>query len=1012
MKFTTYFLKHPIIAIILNGLIILAGFLCFQTLPVREYPEIIFPVITVNTSYPNASPELVESVITNPLEDALAGIEGLDNMTSRSKSGMSRITLSFRSGTSMDKAVNATQEAVSQARAFLPSKAKAPQVERQKPSDGLPFLGIALESTSLDFGSLTHYAHLHLKNSFRSLPGIASVDVWGQPITYDIALDPKKLYAFGVNADEVADAIGQSRLSLPAGNFQNKIPATIEIELKTPADYENLIVKTVNKHPILLKDLARIKMTTDNSQFLVRVNGHAGVVLSINRTADANPLKVSEEVHKVLAKVQQTLPPTMKAKIIVDQSDFIAASLHNIKSSIMESILLVLAIVFIFLRNFKATLIPLVTIPISLIGSLIFLKITGSSVNQLTLLAMVLAVGLVVDDAIVVLENIWRHIEEGLSPMEAAKKGARQIGFAIIAMTLTLASVYAPLAFINGMLGQLFSEFALALAGSVLISGLVALTLSPLMCASLLRADNKQLLPSLDHAMASLSRSYYLRLSSILPRKKMILMTLLSCLGLCLLFYKILPNETAPKEDRGMVGIFSPFLAGENLESIDGKIHQIEQAIQSVPEASNQLTFAGNWGASIVLPLKPHQERRRKAEEIVADLTPKMSKLPSTDAWVWSWDSALPGVDNAGTGAELDLVISSPDDYRDLFKETEGLKNYLVSSKTFPSTRYDLRLDSLGYSIDLNKNTLAKLNLNPNQLARTIEIFFSGDKTLSFQKDSVVYNVNLHGKQMPWSLDELYLTTPDRHRVSLGALATMHKAAQPAVLDHVNQMRSTVIHSQLPAHTPLKDGMNQLWQLANDKLPSHYQVSWTGAAKTFQETSHTMLVLFILALLFIYAILAAQFENFLYPLLILFTVPLACTGALFFMYLFGQSLNIYTQIGLITLIGLISKHGILMVEFANQLRQQGQPLKEAIQQACALRLRPILMTTSAMIFGAIPLILSHSAGAEARRAIGYVLLGGLSLGTLFTLFILPAVYYLILKPGTVSSNTQGRSAKP
>lgn len=997
MKLIHYFLKHPVITLILNGMIILLGMLCFHSLPIREYPDISFPIITINTQYPSASPQLIESAVTNILEDQLAGVEGLELMTSRSNNGSSHITLLFRGGTSMDKALNATQEAVGLARSKLPPEIKSPRIERQKQSDGLPFIGLAIESPSLDFAELTHYAQLSLKNSFRSLKGVSSVVVWGQPYTYDISLDAKKLYTFGINADEVAKAIAYNRLSFPAGNYQDKTPTTLDFDLKTTDDYQNLLIKTVNQHPVLLKSLAKVQLKSDTNQFQIKVNGHPGLLLAINRANDANPLEVSQAVRKELKILQKTLPTDMKINIMIDQSEFIRASLKNIQSSIIESILLVLIIVFLFLRNIRAIIIPLVTIPISLLGSLLFLKLAGYSINQMSLLAMVLAVGLVVDDAIIVLENIWRYIEDGFSPMQAALKGGKQISFAIVAMTLTLASVYAPLAFIDGLLGQLFIEFAVTLAGSVFISGIVALTLSPLMCATFLNKNTKHFWPSIDTLLNKLTQRYFTRLSATLYQQKLTLVMVFLSMGLSLFLYKLLPSETSPKEDRGLVGVFAGLSPGENINNMAGKIKKIEQSIGQVDEAKNKLTLAGSWGCNVILPLKPHANRERSAEKIVAALKPKTAQLPSMDTFVWSWDTGLPGTDDARSGSELELVISSAEDYRQLFQNTEQLKKAVEQNKLYESARHDLHLDTIGYSIEVNKHALAQLELTADQVAKTIAIFFSGDKSMTFEKDNVEYNLTLQGMQKPWTLDELYLTTPTGKRVSLGAIATMKRKAQPATLDHVNQMRSATLHVQLSANQSLKKGMDNLWQLAKEQLPVNYKLSWSGAAKTYNESSHTMLFVFALSVVFIYAILAAQFEHFIYPFIILFTVPLACSGALLFAYFFDQTLNIFTQVGLITLVGLITKHGILIVEFANQLQQEGLPLLEAVKKSCTLRLRPILMTTAAMVFGVIPLVLSHDAGAESRRAIGIILIGGLGIGTFFTLFVLPTVYYMSAK---------------
>lgn len=996
MKLTSYFIQHPVIAVIVNAMIVILGILCLNNLSVREYPNITFPTIMVNAFYPNASPSLVETSVTNILEDKLAGIEGLETITSQSLAGNAQITLLFRAGTSMDRALNATQDAVSTVKALLPVDVKSPSVERLSKTSGLPFIGISLESNSRGFGELTHFANLNLKNVFRSIQGVASVEVWGQPYTYTIYLEPDKLFSFGVNVDEVVEALAKNHISLPAGNFRNKIPTTLNATLKTKEDYENLLIKANDRHPIFLKSIGRVVLETDSSQMRVRVNGHSGLVLSINRASDANPIEVSKSVREAVRTLQQGLPADLKLKVIIDQSDFINASIKNIKSAIAEAILLVLLIVFLFLRNVSATIIPLITIPISLLGSLLFLKILGFSINLMTLLAMVLAVGLVVDDAIIVLENIWRHIEQGLSPLNAAIKGAREIGFAIIAMTLTLASVYLPFAFMPGMLGQFFIEFAVALAGSVIISGIVALTLSPLMCAYFLQSNTKHWWPQVDNFLEKLAHFYAKSLRFIFNHQKITFLVALISIAASIGLYQLLEHETAPKEDRGLIGVYVPAVAGEDITMLDNKMAGIEKATNSIPESTNRLTFMGSWGATVILPLKPHDERVRRASQIVDALKPKFSHYPSMDPQVWSWDTGLPGIDNAGSGSELALVISSTDSFKKLFEQAEKLKAALDKSKQFESTRFDLRLDSMGYSIGIDSNEMAKLGITPQQVAKTIEVFFSGDRSQPFEKNGVVYYLTIKGSTSPWTLNELYVTTKNGKRVSLGAIATMKTKAQPATLDHFQQMRATTLYVQLHKGDSMAKGIDSVWKIAKDEVPNRYKLTWTGAAKAYHESSTAMLFLLLVSLVFIYAILSMQFENFIDPFIILFTVPLACSGALLCAYQFGQSLNIYTQVGLITLIALISKHGILIVEFANRLQGEGASLSDAIQTAAVMRLRPILMTTGAMVFGTIPLVLSQAAGAESRHAIGVVLIGGLGLGTLFTLFVLPAVYNIVL----------------
>lgn len=999
MKITDFFIKHPVIALIFNAMIILLGYLSFTTLSVREYPDVDFPRIEVKTYYPNASPEVVESAVTNPLEDQLAGIEGIDSITSSSKHGSSTIWLTFKNSTSINEALISIREAIGQTR--LPKDVKAPLIQRKGNSGGLPFIVISLEAANMDFGALTHYANLNLKNTFRGIKGIASVEVWGQPYTYNIVLDSHKMFSFGVNADDVYNALTRANLSLPAGKFQNEISVTLNSELKSVKNYENLVVKekgasneAIQYPAVLLKQVADIKLETDSKRFRVRINGKPGLTLSIYKATDANPLEVSTAIHKQVEQLDKTLPHGIKIHIVADQADFVRHALKNVKSSIIEALFFVLIIVFLFLRNIHATLIPLVTIPISLLGSLLFLKLFGFSLNIMTLLAMVLAIGLVVDDAIVILENIQRHIEKGLSPLDAALIGSKEIGFAIIAMTLTLTSVYAPFAFVNGPVGDLFIEFAVALAGSVLISGIVALTLSPLMCAKSLKHNEKPLWPKIDIFLVSITQRYQTLLSHIITYKKTCVGIFIASLCGIFLLTKAIPNEIAPKEDRNLIGVFMPPIPGKNIDTMDQKISLIEARVKSLPEVEQCIVFIGEWGANIMLPLKSQSYRNRSAQQIVEAIRPSINQLPSVDAYPWSHDSGLPGVGDANRDGNLSLAISSTESYQSLFKIIENVRRALEEEPLFQNVRHNLKLDTPNYRVDIDTNEMSHLKITAQQIAKTIEVFFSGDQSLTFSKDGILYMLTLKSKHLPWGLNELYVINPFGKRISLGAIAKMIPTANPDSLYHYNQMRSVIISADLPKNIPLGNAIAPFYKQVNDHLPPEYKKNWLGKVKTFNESKNTMTTLFLLAIIFIYAILAVQFENFIDPFIILLTVPLACLGALFFVKLTGGSLNIYTQIGLITLIGLITKHGILIVEFTNQLKSK-MNLIDAVIQASSLRLRPILMTTGAMIFGTLPLILSSDAGHEAQRAIGIVLLGGLLLGTSFTLFVLPTVCYAI-----------------
>lgn len=607
MNLTTYFIKHPVSAFILNAFIFIIGALSFFSIPLREYPDVQLVTLTVSSHYPNASSELIESSVTNILEDELSGIQGIDVLTSYSKDGVSFVELTFQSGTEINQALMDVQGALGRVRGMLPKEVKEPMIERKGKSDGMPFIVISLASSAMDFGALTHYAELNLKNAFRSLKGVSSALIWGQPYTYKIVLDPRKMYDFGVNADEVFKALERSNLSVAAGKFQNKIPTTLNVNLSSVEDYENLLVKEQTEEmsdpktpPIFLKSIAHISLETDNSIVRVRINGEPGLVLAIARTSDSNPLEVSRLVEEKVKDLEQTLPKGVKIKIVEDQAEFIRASLDNIQSALLEACFFVLGIVFLFLGNIRSTFIPLITIPISLVGGLIFLKMFGFSLNIMTLLAMVLAVGLVVDDAIIVLENITRHLESGLSALEATFKGSKEIGFSIVAMTLTLTSVYAPIAFIQGTIGQLFIEFSVALAGAVLISGVVALTLSPVMCSKILKNHSQHIWPSMEKKLVFLSLSYGRSLTYVLNHRLLMMVVSVFALGMSVLLFKMIPQEVVPKEDRCFIGAFIPPISGKDLDAIEQKLKEVEKIFKEIPEARENLVFIGSWGGEFL----------------------------------------------------------------------------------------------------------------------------------------------------------------------------------------------------------------------------------------------------------------------------------------------------------------------------------------------------------------------------------------------------------------------------
>jgi multidrug efflux pump len=993
MKFTEYFIRHRVSSIILNFMILIIGLLCLRNISVREYPDVQIPALSVHTNYPSASAQIVESAITTPIEDAISGISGIKFIKSESEQGSSHISIVFEDGTNIDKAMIELQNSINTVQSRLPKDSKIPEIQKGAGNGAFPFFAISITSSELDFAELDHYATRYIKDNFRSINGVASADVWGSAYTMRITIDPKKLDTYGINVSDIITVLRKYNVSLPIGKFRNDIPTTLNLELSDAEAFSNTPLKVQNGRVIYLKDVADTTLSADASIFRVHINGTPGIAISINKNSDANPIEVVKEVRKEMDNLRSTLPNHIKMSVSIDASQFISSSLNNIYKSIFEAILLVLIIVYIFLRNIRATIIPLIAIPFSLIGTIAIMQAFGMSINTLTLLAMVMAIGLVVDDAIIMLENITRHLEEGLKPLDAAIKGASEIGFAIVAMTLTLASVYAPILFIHGLIADLFIEFAVALAGSVLISGIVALTLSPMMCAQILKLSHSASESSMHNFLIKLDRLYENTLTNIINKPKLIIGIIIGSIVASLIFVKLMPHEIVPKEDRGMVGIYIPPIPGSSIDIMESYANDMEKIVAKIPEGQEILSFMGPWGSSTCLGLKEFKDRNRHQETIVSEINSVVSKLPSIDAYTFSWNSGLPGMDNFMGGLDLTLVVSTVGDYTELSKYTETMVKKMNALGKFMYVMHDVKFDTEGFDLILDRDKMANLNIEASTISDSISTFFSGNKNLSFKKDDIIYNVTIDSATSPWSLDEIYITTSSGMHISIGSFAKLNQTVSMAKLPHYNQMRAASITGSVLPFASLDELMPIVMALANEVFPDSFKKEWSGAAQASTEAAGTVMMMFIMAIIFIYSILAVQFDNFLDPFIIMFTVPLACSGALFAAWFFGQSVNIYTQIGIITLIGLITKHGILIVEFANKLLERGElSIEKAIMHAATIRLRPILMTTSAMILGSMPLVFSSGAGFESRKTIGIVLLGGLAIGTFFTLFVLPKIY--------------------
>lgn len=992
MSFTDYFIKKPVLAIVINLLILVSGFLSMSSLSLREYPKVSSPVFTINVTYSNASADVMESEVANPLEDALGGVEGVEEIRSSSGYGWTNITLRFKAGTDLSKAQSGIRDSLAMSRDYLPKDVNEPIV-RQADNDSDPFMYLAMTSDQASFAELTHMANLYLKNPLKTIAGVSKIEVMGQPYEMKIRLDPDKMLTHGLDAYMVYEILQNYNATLPGGQYQEAIPITIDMSSSDVKDFEKIPVLHHGKSIVLLKDIADIKLETSTKN-IVRLNGKPAVLLGVQKTSDGNPLDISKAVYEQLPSFEKSLPSHVKLKVEFDKTRFIKGSLKAVQWSIAEAIVLVMLIVFLFLRNLRSIMIPVVAIPLSLIGVMTIMAIAGLSINTITLLAMVLAVGLVVDDAIVVLENIHRHIEEGMTPRDAALQGAREIGFAIIAMTLTLASVYAPIAFIQDAIGQVFYEFALTLAGSVIISGVVALTFSPLMCSVLLKPHEKHYLPSLDIWLNKLDGGYQKLLATVFRWPKALMVLLLAVMLGCVGLYGMVPQALTPIEDRGLIGAYIPPVSNMPQAELDGYVRKVEASIAGIPEVPGYLTFSGTWGAQVLSAVRPWDERKRSSAELVEVLRERVSHVPSLAIWPWSWDSGIPGVEQVSDrGGGLVVVLQTTGGYKYLNGFAEKLNGIFNSDPAFfLNAHHDLKLSSAGFNAKINRRNLALSGISPRHASIGLMIMMDENAGLEFRKDGVRYTLALSGQDKPFYLEEIFAINGDKKLVPYSDFMTLVPDVMPKSLNHYNQLRSATLNVSLAPGIGMEQGMKEIEKRLLEILPNDVRFEFGGEAKKLQESSSMMLMLILIAMFFIFCIMAIQFESFVDPLIIMFTVPLAGFGALGLVWLTGGSLDIYTQVGLVTLIGLISKHGILIVEFANQQRAKGVALKEAVSKAAQLRLRPILMTTGAMVFGALPLILSSGAGAETRRAIGIVLVGGLSVGTVLTLFVIPVIY--------------------
>jgi hydrophobe/amphiphile efflux-1 (HAE1) family protein len=1004
MKFTDLFIKRPVLSIVVSLIIFLVGLRAFVDLNVRQYPLIQPSVISVTTAYPGASASLMEGFVSTPIEGALAGAEGIDFITSTNTEGISVVTAYFKLGQDINKALTETSNMVASTRDTLPPEVRPSVIAKSDPN-AHPILYISFSSKTMPEVEVGDYLTRVVKPQFATLPGVGKVDVYVAPYAMRLWLDPKRMAARAVTADDIQAALKSNNVQSAAGRVAGQwqeFDVNVSTDLRTAEQFNNLILKNHDNYLVRLKDVGHAALGSEEERVTLFLKGVPAVVVAITPQSTANPIEISQHVRALLPHLQETLPSDLHAKIDWDSSKFISQSVREVYKTIIEATIFVIIVIFLFLGSMRSVIIPVVTIPLSLIGVCTVMMALGYTLNTMTLLAAVLAIGLVVDDAIVVLENIHRHIEEGLSPVEAALVGAREIGFAVIAMTATLAAVYAPVGFMTGLTGGLFREFAFTLAACVVISGILALTLSPMMCSKLLRHEEKKgLSQRIDEIFNRLMRRYHSVLTSALDNKKRVLIVAAIVYASCYVLYSSLNSELAPQEDEGYIMAIAEGPTSANLAYTKKYTHLVDEIFDKVPDMSTYLMINGIPGgvntAFGVLILKPWDERKQSLGQIIGGLMPQLMSITGMQVFAFN-DSALPG---ASSSEPIGFQLKTMESYEVLNKAMDKLKAEIAKNPRFINVKSDLKLDKAQVQIDIDRSKAMQMGISTSAIANTLGMLLGEPTVTRFVMNGrsypVIPQLQVDFRRNPAELEQINIRTDTGILVPLSNIVQVREIVGPKSLNHFQQQRTAKLSAFLAPGYTLGEALTYLKKTAKEVLPDTVEYDFSGQSRQFVQASGAMAVTFGFAVIFIFLVLAAQFESFRDPLIVMLSVPLAIAGGLFLILITGGTINIYTQIGLVTLIGLITKHGILIVEFANQLQEKGADIKQAVIESASMRLRPILMTTGAMVLGVLPLALASGAGAAARSQIGWVLVGGLMFGTLLTLFVIPVAYTMLSK---------------
>ncbi|UNU27672.1 multidrug efflux RND transporter permease subunit [Aeromonas hydrophila] len=1001
MRFTDIFIKRPILAISISFLIALLGVQAVFKMQVREYPEMTNTVVTVSTSYYGASADLIQGFITQPLEQAIAQADNIDFMTSSTQLGSSTITAYMKLNTNPNAALSDILAKVNSVRSQLPKESEDPSVTMSTGST-TAVLYIGFTSPELNASQITDYLERVIKPQLFTVGGVSKVDMYGgTKYALRVWLDPAKMAAFNLTAADVMSVLNSNNYQSATGQatgYFTLYNGNAETQVNTTEELERLVVATRDSKVIRLADIAKVSLEKSHDTYRATANGREAVVLAINAAPTANPINIAHDVLEMLPSLKSNMPSTMEANVLYDSTVAINESISEVIKTIAEAAAIVLVVITLFLGSFRAVIIPIITIPLSLIGVVMVMQMFGFSINLMTLLAMVLAIGLVVDDAIVVLENVDRHVKEGEEPFRAAIIGTREIAVPVIAMTVTLAAVYAPIALMGGITGSLFKEFALTLAGAVFVSGIIALTLSPMMCAKMLKANEEpgKFESKVHHLLDRMTVRYDAMLHAVMQKRIVVVLFAVIVFASLPMLFKFIPSELAPNEDKGVMAVLGTAPSNVNLDYIQGTMEQVNKVLDEQPEVAFSQVFSGVFNANQafgIASMVPWSQREASQKEVLERVGKLVENVPGMSITTFQFPE-LPG---ASSGLPIQFVITTPNNFESLYQVASEILTAAQGSGRFVYSELDLQYDSATMKIKIDKDKAGAYGITMQDIGITLGTMMSDGYVNRIDLDGrsyeVIPQVERKYRLNPESIKGYYVRAADGQSIPLGSLISIEVVGEPRALPHFNQLNSATIGAVLMPGTTMGNAIAWLDATASEKLPQGYRYDYMGEARQFVTEGSALYATFALALAIIFLVLAIQFESARDPLVIMVSVPLAISGALIALAWGAATMNIYSQVGLITLVGLITKHGILICEVAKEEQLlHGRNRMEAVMAAAKVRLRPILMTTAAMIAGLIPLLYATGAGAAQRFSIGIVIVAGLAIGTLFTLFVLPVIY--------------------